>query len=96
MEATDTHKLNSVNRLNEVLSSTYVGQSPSALIADIIHFAECSGLNFDDILRQGRVVAYRERDAIVKHYGTNVYVPLPQDRRSSRRGFSVYLDKKDA
>ena len=81
----EKHILNGVNRLREVLDTTYVGQSPSALIADVIHFAETEGINFDDVLRKARVVAYRERDAIIKHYGQNVYVPLPQDRRAARR-----------
>jgi len=78
-------QINGVNKLQKVLDGEYIGHSPSALIADVIHFAEQRGLNFDDILRQGRVVAYREREAIVKHFGSNVFAPLPQERRIARR-----------
>jgi len=85
--AAKKHPISGVNRLNEILEGTYCGHSPAALIADIIHFAEAEGKNFDDILRQGRVIAYRERDAIVKHFGTNVYAPLPQERREEKRYF---------
>ena len=81
----EVSQINGVNKLQRVLDGEYIGHSPSALIADVIHFAEQRGLNFDDILRQGRAVARREREVIVKQFGTHIYAPLPQERRSDRR-----------
>ena len=44
--------LNSVNRIEDLLENQYIGQSPAALLADIIHYTENQdGLDFDSVLR---------------------------------------------
>ena len=43
--------LNSVNRIEDLLENQYIGQSPAALLADIIHYTENQdGLDFDSVL----------------------------------------------
>ena len=47
--------LNSVNRVEYLSENQYIGQSPAALLADIIHYTENQeGLDFDSVLRQGK------------------------------------------
>ena len=79
------HHLNGVSRMQSMLDGTYLGESPSAVIADLIHFAEVSGDDFDSILRKGRSIASRERIAIMTKFGEDAYAPLPQERRHARR-----------
>ena len=78
--------LNSVNRIEDLLENQYIGQSPAALLADIIHYTENQdGLDFDSVLRQARSIAVRERVAIINRFGEMIYNPTPQERRRSRR-----------
>lgn len=79
------HHLNGIARMQNMLRDNYIGESPSAVIADLIHFAEMSGTNFDEILCKGRHIAARERVAIMAKFGDDAYAPLPQERRCSRR-----------